>query len=50
MQTIGETIIATTSGPIIAALIIFVLGGILSWMGYRDVWKLQATLKQPGKR
>jgi vacuolar-type H+-ATPase subunit I/STV1 len=50
MQTIGETIIATTSGPIIAALIIFVLGGILSWMGYRDVWTVQAAHKQAGKR
>jgi hypothetical protein len=39
MQVIGETIVATTSGPIIAALIILVLGGILSWMGYRDLWE-----------
>ncbi len=45
MQAIGEIIVATTSGPIIAALIILVLGGILSWMGYRDLWELQAALK-----
>ena len=50
MQVIGETIVATTSGPIIAALIILVLGGILSWMGYRDLWELQAALKRPSKR
>jgi hypothetical protein len=34
MHAFGETITASTSGPIIGALIILVLGGILSWMGY----------------
>ena len=39
MYGIGETILASRSGPIIGAAIILVLGGILSWMGYRDLLK-----------
>jgi hypothetical protein len=39
IQRIDEAITASTSGPIIGALIILVLGGILSWMGYRDLRK-----------
>jgi hypothetical protein len=39
MHAFGETITASTSGPIIGALIILVLGGILTWMGYRDLRK-----------
>ena len=35
MYGIGEVILASRSGPMIGAVIIFVLGGILSWMGYR---------------
>ena len=37
MHTIGETITANTSGPVITALIFLVVGAILSWMGYRDL-------------
>jgi hypothetical protein len=39
MYGIGETILASRSGPMIGAVIIIVLGGILSWMGYRDLLK-----------
>jgi hypothetical protein len=39
MYGIGETILASKSGPMIGAVIILVLGGILSWMGYRDLLK-----------
>ena len=39
MYGIGETILASRSGPMIGAVIILVLGGILSWMGYRDLLK-----------
>jgi hypothetical protein len=35
MYGIGETILASRSGPMIGAVIVLVLGGILSWMGYR---------------
>ena len=35
MYGVGETILASRSGPMIGAVIILVLGGILSWMGYR---------------
>ena len=37
MHTIGETITANTSGPVITALVFLVVGAILSWMGYRDL-------------
>jgi hypothetical protein len=37
MYGIGETILASRSGPMIGAVIALVLGGILSWMGYRDL-------------
>jgi len=37
MHTVGETVIANTSGPVISALIFLVVGAILSWMGYRDL-------------
>jgi hypothetical protein len=39
MYGIGEAILASRSGPMIGAVIILVLGGILSWMGYRDLLK-----------
>ena len=39
MYGIGETILASKSGTMIGAVIILVLGGILSWMGYRDLLK-----------
>jgi hypothetical protein len=39
MYGIGETILASRSGTMIGAVIILVLGGILSWMGYRDLLK-----------
>ena len=35
MYGIGETILASRSATMIAAVIVLVLGGILSWMGYR---------------
>ena len=35
MYGIGEAILASRSGPMIGAVIVFVLGVILSWMGYR---------------
>ena len=37
MYGIGEALLASRSGPMIGAVIILVLGGILSWMGYRDL-------------
>ena len=37
MHTVGETITANTSGPVITALVFLVVGAILSWMGYRDL-------------
>src|SRR4026207_1852754 len=39
MYGIGEAILASRSGPMIGAVIIVVLGGILSWMGYQDLLK-----------
>jgi hypothetical protein len=39
MYGIGETILASRPGTMIGAVIILVLGGILSWMGYRDLKK-----------
>src|SRR5215510_11780095 len=39
MYGIGEAILASRSGPMIGAVIVVVLGGILSWMGYRDLLK-----------
>jgi vacuolar-type H+-ATPase subunit I/STV1 len=35
MYGIGDAILASRSGPMIGAAIVIVLGGILSWMGYR---------------
>src|SRR5262245_46227149 len=35
MYGIGETILASRSVTMIGAVIVLVLGGILSWMGYR---------------
>ena len=35
MYGVGETVLASRSGPMIGAVIILVLGGILTWMGYR---------------
>jgi hypothetical protein len=35
MYGIGEAILGSRSGPLIGAVIVIVLGGILSWMGYR---------------
>jgi len=35
MYGIGETILASRSGTMSGAVIVLVLGGILSWMGYR---------------
>ena len=35
MYGVGEAILASRSGPMIGAVIVLVLGGILSWMGYR---------------
>src|SRR5262249_7873001 len=39
MYSIGEAILASRSATMIVAVIILVLGGILSWMGYRDLLK-----------
>ena len=39
MYGVGETILASRSGTMIGAVIILVLGGFLSWMGYRDLLK-----------
>jgi hypothetical protein len=39
MYGIGEAILASRSGPMIGAVIALGLGGILSWMGYRDLLK-----------
>ena len=39
MYGIGEAILASRSGPMIGAVIILVLGGFLTWMGYRDLLK-----------
>lgn len=39
MYGIGEAILASRLGPMIAAVILLVLGSILSWMGYRDLLK-----------
>jgi hypothetical protein len=39
MYGIGEAILASRSATMIGAVIIIVLGGILSWMGYRDLLK-----------
>src|SRR5262249_231425 len=39
MYGIGEAILASRSATMIVAVIILVLGGILSWMGYRDLLK-----------
>ena len=35
MYGIGEAILASRSGTMIGAVIVLVLGGVLSWMGYR---------------
>ena len=39
MYGIGDAILASRAGPMIGAVIILILGGILSWMGYRDLLK-----------
>jgi hypothetical protein len=39
MYGIGDAILASRSGTMIGAVIILVLGGILSWMGHRDPLK-----------
>jgi hypothetical protein len=39
MYGIGEAILASRSASMIGVVIILVLGGILSWMGYRDLLK-----------
>jgi hypothetical protein len=38
IHEIGETAMATPTGPTTGAIIILVLGGILSWMGYEGLW------------
>src|SRR6476646_9005433 len=43
MYGVGGTILANRSGPMIGAVIILVLGGILSWMVYRDLLKEYAA-------
>ena len=35
MYGVGEAILANRSGTLIGAVIVILLGGILSWMGYR---------------
>ena len=35
MYGIGEAILASRSGTMISAVIVLVVGGVLSWMGYR---------------
>ena len=39
MYGVGETILASRSGTMSGAVIVLVLGGIQSWMGYRDLLK-----------
>lgn len=37
IHEIGETVMATPTGPTTGAIIILVLGGILCWMGYEEL-------------
>ena len=43
MYGIGEAILASRSGTLIGAVIVILVGGILSWMGYR-----KSKLELPG--
>jgi hypothetical protein len=44
MYGVGEAILANRSGTLIGAVIVILLGGILSWMGYR-----KSKLEVPGR-
>jgi uncharacterized protein YacL len=42
LRSVAEHMVASPTGPVIGAVIIVVLGAILAWMGYEDLWRQES--------
>jgi uncharacterized protein YacL len=49
LRSVAEHMVASPTAPVIGAVIIVVLGAILAWMGYEDLWRQEPELPAAAK-